>query len=168
MRIRSSRRNLRPTAAPFSSSLDGTTRLWDVATGQEIVRFAGGRLAALPPDNRRALIIDVDRTVHLLDLSGGSKRPLENVSGAIQIAFAPDGQSYVVGVGGGAQLFNAATDAPGRLLAHNGLSALVYAPDGRWLLTGAQDGLARLWAASDGREARRFGGHGGRGGRGCI
>jgi WD40 repeat protein len=131
--------------AVLSSSLDGTTRLWDVAAGQEIERFAGGRLAALSPDNQRALIIDVDRTVHRLNLSDGSQRPLENVSGATQIAFAPDGQSYVVGVSGGAQLFDAATDAPGRLLAHNGLSALAYAPDGRWLLTGAQDGSLLLW-----------------------
>jgi WD40 repeat protein len=144
----------------LSSSLDGTTRLWDVATGQETAQFAHGRLAALSPDNRRALIIHVDRTVHLLDLTSGILRPLENINGATQVAFAPDGSSYAVGMGGGAQLFDATTDAPGRLLAHSGISALAYAPDGRFLLTGAQDGSLRLWnLAAEAAESLALTGH---------
>lgn len=131
--------------AVLSSSLDGTTRLWDVATGQQTAKFARGRLATLAPDGHRALIIHVDRTVYLLELPAGKLHPLETVSGATQVAFSPDGTTYVVGMGSGAQLFDATTDAPGRLLAHSGVSALAYSPDGRSLLTGGQDGSLRLW-----------------------
>ena len=45
-------------------------------------------------------------------------------------------------------------------LGHAGrVNAVVYSPDGRWLLTGSNDGTARLWDAASGRELRSLKGY---------
>jgi WD40 repeat protein len=39
------------------------------------------------------------------------------------------------------------------------VTSVALSRDGQWLVTGCQDGIARLWETSTGREVRRFVGH---------
>ena len=45
------------------------------------------------------------------------------------------------------------------LTEQSGLQAVAVSPDGRWLLTAAEDGVARLWDARTGKLARQLAGH---------
>ena len=82
---------------------DGTLRLWDVASRQELQRFAGhqGPVWAMvfSADGRRALTGGDDRSVRLWDLDG--KRELAcftGHAGAVQcVAFSPDGRRAASG-----------------------------------------------------------------------
>ena len=46
-------------------------------------------------------------------------------------------------------------------LGHPHVNSVAISPDGRTLLTGGDDDLARLWDAANGMELRRFAGHSG-------
>jgi WD40 repeat protein len=41
----------------------------------------------------------------------------------------------------------------------NGATGVAFSPDGRYALSGAGDGIVRLWEVATGREVRRFSGH---------
>jgi WD40 repeat protein len=77
------------------------------------------------------------------------------------LAISPDGTRALV-VGDDIQLWNLST---GKLIRRFGLrseemiDAAAFSPDGRFIATGFNHALARLWDASDGRVIRSFSGH---------
>ncbi len=68
---------------------------------------------------------------------------------------------------GGLPLATATVQQPDqpRLVAQLGHALVIYSvafsPDGRHVLTGSEDNIARLWDVETGKEVRRFEGHGG-------
>jgi WD40 repeat protein len=91
----------------LTASLDNTARIWDVATGKEIVRFTKHHKGALcgavlsvafAPDGRRALSVGCDETARLWDSSSGEEiRAFPMNPGQGPIAFSPNGMYLIAG-----------------------------------------------------------------------
>jgi WD40 repeat protein len=124
-----------------SGSSDGTTRLWDAATGRELRRFPGdniaGDMVALSPDGKFLAAGRSGKVVSLWDLSTGKERArLPHPKGVFSLAFSPDGKWLAVGTDDtpGLRLWEAGT---GRLLWQFGDRedgrSVSFSPDGRVL-----------------------------------
>jgi WD40 repeat protein len=160
---------------------DGT-RLWDVATGKELRRFAlpngsgwvpalswdGGILAEggyFQGDSGWSRVWDTARGKQLAQPESAPAR-------AAALALSPDGKTLALAPGSsdfgrpaspaiGILLYEVATgnlrgrlkDIPARV------AALAFSPDGRVLACGGQDGLIRLWDVSTGEHMPRLAGH---------
>ncbi|MBE7504188.1 MAG: protein kinase [Verrucomicrobiales bacterium] len=154
-----------------SASEDGTAKVWDLATGQELLTLVGHedsvRSAAWSPDGSQIVTGSKDYVARIWDAATGREiRRLGGHRAAIRaVAFSPDGQRIVTASQDAtARVWEAAT---GRqvltLQGHsNWVFSAAYSPDGRRIVTGGDDRTARIWDAADGRELRRLTGHQGR------
>jgi WD40 repeat protein len=159
----------------LTGSRDGTARLWDVATGQEVRRFEGhgGFLrpgavlsVAFSPDGRWALTGSDDKTARLWDVATGQQiRRFDGHSGSVwSVAFSPNGRWALTGSDDKtARLWDVATGQQIRRFdGHSGsVWSVAFSPGGCWVLTGSDDKTARLWDVATGQQIRRFKGHGG-------
>jgi WD40 repeat protein/serine/threonine protein kinase len=151
-----------------SASWDGTARVWDVATGQEIWKLVGHQkrvnTVRFSPDGRRVLTTSFDQTARIWDAASG--RELIRLTGhAHQVMggeFSPDGQRVVtVGVDRTARIWDASTgnqlvlfaEQPGRL------TAVAFSPDGQRVATAADDKNVRIWNAVSGQQILLLSGH---------
>jgi WD40 repeat protein len=163
-------------AAEFSSdgkravtaSLDGTARLWDLASGQVVQTFVGhiGGVvaAALSPDGQYVLTGGNDTTARLWDAATGRQIRVfvGHTAGLTAVAFSPDGKTILTASGDGtARLWDAATGRELHTFAgHTGLvSAASFSPDGRLVLTASFDHTARVWDVETGQLLQTFYGH---------
>lgn len=136
---------------------------WDAASGREVKRLPGHRLA-VSLDGRYVAVAgasDEDRAVRLYDVTEDFKelRALGGLTRGVEaLAFSPDG-TYVVAGGndGKALLWEAGT---GKQLAVYdagvvGLRSVSVAQDNRFVLTLSEDGLTRVWERATGVEVCR-------------
>jgi WD40 repeat protein len=152
-----------------------SVRLWALPSGREARRIDASStwflgVMALSPDGRTVV---TDKG--LWDTATGRFRPGREGRGtAFQgqdysvggIAFAPDGKTVAMatrdaqsGKGRMVRLWDAGT---AREVGHFGtqpVRALAYAPDGKAVVTGNEDGSVALWDAASGRELWRMAGH---------
>ncbi len=157
-----------------SSAADGTALVWEAATGRELGRFPAPlgeslrQKVALSPDGRTLAVSGhPDFTVRLFDVPGGKElRRLRGLDEpALSLAFAPDGRKLAAGGNCVIRLWDVATgrpdsaDRPGH---ERAVHAVAYSADGRTLVSGSEDGTARLWEARTGRQLRVWPGLGGR------
>jgi WD40 repeat protein len=81
----------------LSGGSDGTVRLWDVDSGEELRSFKGDdrdlRCVAISPDGRRALSAGNDALVRLWDLASGTEvcRLAGHTMGINSVVFSHDG-----------------------------------------------------------------------------
>jgi hypothetical protein len=107
-----------------SGSDDGTVKLWDVATGQEVRTLSGHTdsvlSVAFSPDGRLLASGSWDKTVKLWDVGVATKdfssppevRTLRGAGGVLSLAFSPDGRLLASGSADGAvKLWNVAKRA---------------------------------------------------------
>jgi WD40 repeat protein len=160
----------------------GDLILWDVATGEEIRRFAGHESRihdlAYSPDGRSALSVADDQRLIQWDVATGDivfsyTNPTDTINSA---AFSPDGQTFAAGMGTfrfaaavidpenmdtGIVIWDANTgNEIARLEGHEGpVMALAFSPDGGQLLSGSLDTTLRLWDVASGEALQRFDGH---------
>ena len=137
---------------------NGTVRLWDMATQQQIAALTGYQnkvsSVAFSPDGKTLASGSWDGTVRLWDLAthqwtGNTLRSTNAVS---SVAFSPDGKILASGsFDDTVRLWDVAS---GRQIGQplTGPSALVdsvaFSPDGKTLASGSYDGTVRLWDAA--------------------
>jgi WD40 repeat protein len=151
-----------------SASRDGTARVWDVATGDELVVLPHGaqvRSVVFHPDGDRILTGDWEGNARVWDVTpqGASERltlPAHNEIRAA--AFSPDGQFLLTGGWDGlAKIWDPASgELIHTLQGHAAfVGAAAYSPDGRRVATGDEEGTVRIWDAQTGQVLATLTGH---------
>ena len=148
---------------------DSTARLWDAATGRQLLVLQGsGDLAttAISADSRYVATVGFDYVhdpfVHLWDGETGKEiRRLEGLCYG-SLAFSPDHRLLLGGDGQG--VIHAWEVDTGRevltLPGHTSLvTTLAFSKDGTRLATGSGDKTAKLWEMPSGRELLTLKGH---------
>jgi WD40 repeat protein len=149
---------------------DDALRFWDAATGKELRRLKSpernASAVAFSPDGKLVATWSVvSGRISLWDVARLKEtRAIRTWHPGVEcVAFSPDGKGLVSAGGSSLVLWDVATGAR-RWHVQGGycLSYQVeFAPDGRTLACGGQDGKIRLFDAATGKELRRFAGHGG-------
>lgn len=164
-------------ARAASAGMDGTVRIWDVKTGQQLHRLAppgkvwcvafssDGRLLASghwTPTATGHGRLGSDNPIRLWDVETGREvRRLEGHGWRITaLAFRPDGRTLVSGsMDGTVRVWDVGTGREVRRIDHDptGVSDVAVSPDGRRVLaSGWVSKTVRLWDLSDGLELLRF------------
>lgn len=145
----------------LTGSWDKTIRLWSLNGIQQQV-FSGHdgyiNTVGFSPDGKSIITGSWDKTVRLWDLQGNVLREFKgNIRYVSSAAFAPDGKSILtvssgisLGLPGSEDNTACLWDLKGNLLqlfkGHEGnINSVAFAPDGRSVLTGSWDRIARLW-----------------------
>jgi serine/threonine protein kinase/WD40 repeat protein/tetratricopeptide (TPR) repeat protein len=152
-----------------TASWDGTTRLWDAASGEALVGAVGNPPGPFSPDDRRLPFYDSGkfgvwevahgrpcRTLHPGMIGNRTERNPPHPEGA---DLSSDGRLLAVACTYGVALYDAET---GLELAHlpGACATVLFHPDGRSLITSGDSGLHRWPIRSDrqgGSEVRRIG-----------
>jgi sugar lactone lactonase YvrE len=154
----------------FTSSWDGTVRMWDAGSGREVRRYPGqGRIAdvngvAVSPDGKQLLTGSDDSLVRLWHVESGREvRQMRGHGGFVYgVAFAPDGRHALSGgsADGTMILWDVQTGEAVRQFQglRGAVRTVAVSPDGRRALsTGDSD--IQMWDLKTGQEVRRFKGH---------
>jgi WD40 repeat protein len=138
-----------------TASQDGTARLWNVATHQQIggPMTAGGLSAtavAFSPGGTILATADNDGTARLWDVATHQQigEPMTANGDVYAVAFNRGGTMLATASDGGAQLWDVATQQKignPMTAGHESVYAVAFSPNGTTLATAGEDGTARLW-----------------------
>ena len=151
-----------------SGSLDGTVRLWAVATGEAIATLEGHTdgvySVSFSPDGATLASGSLDGTVRLWAVATGEAiATLEgHTDGVYSVSFSPDGATLASGsLDGTVRLWAVVTGEPiATLEGHtNAVYSVSFSPDGATLASGSLDGTVRLWAVATGEPIATLEGH---------
>ncbi|MBI5931786.1 MAG: protein kinase [Chloroflexi bacterium] len=162
--------------SPDSSEL----ALWDIASGEIVRRFEGHQKpvwdVAISPDGKILVSASadpfgtggtVDNSVRWWNLETGEElhQSTNDVTGFLSVAFTPDGNGVLAGLGGGDPVvvyYDLVNNTERRFdQAHtDAVWDVSISSDGRTALSGSGDNLMILWNVETGKAIRTFIGHG--------
>ncbi|WP_406276539.1 protein kinase [Nocardia sp. NBC_00881] len=146
----------------------GSVMIWDARTGRLRLRLGRpGKLYGLSPDGRFALIRHDDDTMQLWDASTGVCRwELRGVNGAVPASISADSRTVAIASSCETRartwenigIWDLSTAREIRTLTGHThrVTSLSWSGDSRLLLSGGNDGTARLWELDSGRCLRTF------------
>jgi serine/threonine protein kinase/WD40 repeat protein len=140
----------------LSTAMDGTARVWDVETGAAVARLGEARPEACRAsfDPRGARVLTWAPDAAIWSLPGGERLELEGLAGAARVAaWSPQGDRVAVVYGEwNAGIWNAMTGRRERdpWEAGGAIHAVAFSPDGKSVLAGGADGVARAWTMDAG------------------
>ena len=137
-----------------SGSKDGTIRLWDVATGEELhaFQFKGQDAVSVSfsPDGKRIASGGQWGTIMLWDVATGEE--LHTLTGhkfaVLSVSFSPDGKRIASGSSDKTiRLWDASTGEELKTLTghREGVRSVSFSPDGKRIASGSFDHTIRLW-----------------------
>jgi WD40 repeat protein len=143
-----------------SASLDGTVRIWDPATGQELhtLRASRGAVHGVAfADGSRLASAHQEGVVVLWDAATGQQlRTFRGHKGKVySVAFRGHGQQCAsAGQDQTVRIWDLDTGHEVHTLRGHtrDVTCVAYSPDGQWLASGSLDRTARVWHAGSGRE----------------
>jgi WD40 repeat protein/predicted amidohydrolase len=153
-----------------SAGDDGTVRLWERSSGQELACLKGHsgwvRSVAWAPQGQHLASAGDDGTVRLWERSSGQELAcLKGHSGwVLSVAWAPQGQHLAsAGDDGTVRLWERSSGQElACLQGHSGwVPSVAWAPQGQHLASACDDGTVRLWERSSGQELACLQGHSG-------
>jgi WD40 repeat protein len=172
-----------PDGKYFASGGKGT-KLWDLATRQEIMTFNDDRAVtiAFSPDGKNILCADppvtgfisrdIPPNMKIFDVATGEEirdfklqKILENYIWSV--AYSPDGKYFLSGSSGGKMiLWNTSLGKSIRTVVGsegftplNRVTAVSFSSDGKYALSGGSDSSVRLWNAKNLTQIKTFVGH---------
>lgn len=165
-------KNLEPTGysvafSPDGGSLaigsgDGTVKLWDLATGDELRTLDGHSRevdrVVFNPDGRRLVAWMGDGTAKLWDRATGEVLKAFHERWT-EFSFSPDGTRLASGsLDGTVKLRDGVTGEELRIFVGHSQSvvSVTFSTDGRWLATGSDDGTVKLWDLAAEEESMTF------------
>jgi WD40 repeat protein len=138
-----------------TATSDNTAYVWDARTGAPLSPplYHGDvvRHVAFDPDGTRLVTASADGLTRIWDLASSAAQTLKHESGVRYSAFSPDEKRILTITDHAAQLWNLETGF--RIPLKMPASQLYFGnftPDGRRVITTAQDGAVRLWDAVTG------------------
>ncbi|MGA2693686.1 MAG: WD40 repeat domain-containing protein [Opitutaceae bacterium] len=142
-----------PESPTFASGgQDGSVRLWDGAAGQHVSTAALGgawveHLAWRPCGPAPVLAAAAGRRFLYLNPDASVRRAFKDAPKTITaLAWHPQGGCAAVAYFGGVCLWDGDDGVVQKEFPYgNGIHALVWSPDGRWLVSGNQDPSVHLW-----------------------
>jgi WD40 repeat protein len=146
----------------LSGSMDTTVRLWDVESGSELKRFDGHEglvtAVAFSPDGKQALSGGFDHQLVLWDLDKGKEIHRWHMKYINALCFAPAGNLAAVGAGASIHVvdvksYKEIADLTGHT---DSVTALAFSPDGKILVSGSDDRMARSWDIANNKAIGRF------------
>jgi WD40 repeat protein/serine/threonine protein kinase len=143
---------------------DGVVKLWDAATGQEVMTLKGFPDAvfsvSFSSDGRQLAAGGADGIVRVWSVPEGKLlwTWTGHGTGALRVAFGPGGRLAAATFEGSIQVAAAVPDAaPLALRGHAGaVVALAFSPDGLRLASAGNDITLKLWDTRTGHEALAF------------
>lgn len=144
-----------------SGSRDGTARVWEVSTGEEVSRMIHSGFVisvTFSPAGKYVASGGDDGTVRVWELTSG--REVANMihdSGVTSIDFSPDGKYVVSGsYDGSARVWDVKNGMEiARTTQNDGVLSVAFSPDGNYVASGGWDGTVRVWETLTGKEVIR-------------
>ena len=144
----------------FTGGSDGKIRQWDSASGRMVREIALGDFIisiATDPGDQQVLIGTENRDgkqgatwLWRLENKQQPTRLLHRGSPVLHVAFGPKGRHVLAISTSDARLWTVPEGAPvGEPIALGGIRRGAFSPDGQTLVTGGEDGRARLWHVSN-------------------
>jgi WD40 repeat protein/serine/threonine protein kinase len=140
-----------------SPSHDGTIRLWDMETGEELQRFEGhvARVwdVTFSPSGDRIATASGDQTARIWDIETGDEihRLIGHLGAVLHVTFSPDGRLVATTSSLSSDLSVHLWDSEtgiriAQLEGHTASpNVIAFSPDGHYLLSGSLDNVPRLW-----------------------
>jgi WD40 repeat protein/serine/threonine protein kinase len=142
-----------------SGSEDGTVRIWDAASGREILRINAGTVArvAFSPDGNQVASAGFNGIAKVWDAATGENLlTLEgHTSHVSSVVFSPDGLLLATACHDGkVRLFDAASGHRTRVLEghRDGVFSVAFSSDGKRLASAGKDRTVRVWDTATGQE----------------